>query len=140
MFASFTFFPRESRKPSEFIDPPPSFTTSIVGSISVESLGYWKFLCLLCLGKQFGRSEKGEKQIEKGFFIRCRIVREAFPDTARGLFTPSSLPSLIITFVVTSVLCSSGFVRGPVQPSLRLDEPSTRQAQRPKPQSFLKFI
>jgi len=77
VFASLTFFPRESRSPSEFIDPPPSATTSIVGSISVESLGYWKFLCLLCLGKQFGKSEKGEKQIEKGFFIRRRIVREA---------------------------------------------------------------
>ena len=60
------------------------------GSISVESLGYWKFLCLLCLGKQFGRSEKGEKQIEKGFFIRRRIVREKKASSsalARGVYT-----------------------------------------------------
>ena len=40
------------------------------GSISVESL-YWKFLCLLCLGKQFG---KKEKQIEN-FLIRRLILQ-----------------------------------------------------------------
>ena len=45
------------------------------GSISVESL-YWKFLCLLCLGKQFG---KKEKQIENFLIRRLILCREGTP-------------------------------------------------------------
>ena len=51
------------------------FSLTYSGSISVESL-YWKFLCLLCLGKQFG---KKEKQIENFLIRRLILCREGTP-------------------------------------------------------------